>query len=106
MALVQGIHIMAHGDKTEARRIAEAIQQYQCLLIGHNTWSGAGAYAWYASCLPDYLRAEPQVLFEIEDTAIVPTMTPNGMSVGYFRIPGAIGDYVSIHVLMFMNVWD
>src|SRR6266850_1071107 len=104
MALVQGIHILAHGAEIEARRIAEDIQQYQHLLVGHNAWSGAGAYAWYADRLPDYLRSEPYVLFEIDDTDIVPITTSKGMPVGYFRIPGIIGDYVSIRTIVFVNL--
>src|SRR5262245_53023941 len=106
MALVQGIHVLAHGDKGEARRIAIDIQQYQRLLVGPGAWSGAGAYAWYADRLPDSLRSEPQVLFEVEDANIIPITTPKGIALGYFRIPGAIGDYVSIRPIAFMNVYD
>ena len=47
MALVQGIHCLAHGDKTEARRIVIDIQQHQRLLVGTFSVYGAGAYAWY-----------------------------------------------------------
>ena len=106
MALVLGIHVLAHGSKVEARLIADDIQQHQRLLIGPGTWSGAGAYAWYADRLPDYLHTEPQVLFEIDDTDIIPITTPKGIALGYFRIPGAIGDYVSIRLIAFINVWD
>jgi hypothetical protein len=106
MALVQGIHILAHGSKREARGIAADIVQHQRLLIGPGAWSGAGAYAWYADRLPAYLRTEPQVVFEIDDTAIIPVTTPKGLALGYFRIPGAIGDYVSIRPIAFLNVWE
>src|SRR5262245_5255350 len=106
MALVQGIHVLAHGSKVEARVIAVDIQEHHRLLIGPGAWSGAGAYAWYADRLPDYLHPEPQVLFEVEDFNIIPITTPNGMALGYFRIPGVIGDYVSIRPLAFVNVWD
>src|SRR5262245_45651072 len=106
MALVQGIPVLAHGDKSEARRIADDIQQHQRLLIGPGAWSGAGAYAWYADRFPDSLRSEPQVLFEVEDTNIIPIMTPKGIALGYFRIPGVIGDYVSIRPIAVINVWD
>ena len=47
MALVQGIHILAHGDKAEAGRIAIDIQQHQRLLVGVNSVYGVGVYAWY-----------------------------------------------------------
>lgn len=47
MALVQGVHMLAHGDKTQARRIAIDIQQNQRLLVGTSSVYGAGAYAWY-----------------------------------------------------------
>ena len=71
MALVQGIHCLAHGNKTEARRIAQDIQQHQRLLVGTYSVYGAGAYAWYAERLPDTLCDWPQVLFDIDDKAIV-----------------------------------
>jgi len=106
MALIQGIHVMAHGDTTEARRIAEDIQQHQRLLVGHNTWHGAGAYAYYAELLPDDLSDWPQVLFEVDDAAIIRCTTPRGRALDFFRIPGPIGTYVSIHVLTFLHVWD
>src|SRR5262245_20753649 len=106
MALVQGIHVLAHGSKVEARVIAVDIQEHRRLLIGPGAWSGAGAYARYADRLPDYLRSEPQVLFDVEDTNISPITTPKGMTLGYFRIPGVIGDYVSIRPIAFINVWD
>ena len=104
MALVQGIHCLAHGSKTEARHIAVDIQQRQRLLVGTFSMYGAGAYAWYAERLPDRLRDEPRVLFEIDDNAIVDICKYDGTSLGFFRIPGAIGDYVSIHVLAFNNL--
>lgn len=104
MALVQGIHCLAHGNKTEARRIAEDIQQHQRLLVGTYSVYGAGAYAWYAERLPDTLRDWPQVLFDIDDKAIVDICQRDGTSLGFFRIPGTIGDYVSIHVLAFTNL--
>jgi hypothetical protein len=105
MALVQGIHVLAHGNKVEARRIARDIQQNQRLLVGDKTVYGAGAYAWYPNHMPNYLQNWPQVLFEIDDNAIIGVYRRNGISRGFFRIPGAIGNYVSIHVLAFANVW-
>jgi hypothetical protein len=104
MTLVQGIHLLAHGNKTEARRIATDIQQNQRLLVGTNTMYGAGAYAWYAHRIPSKLQNWPQVLFEVADNAIIDICTRNGISRGFFRIPEAIGNYVSIHVLAFTNL--
>ncbi|SRR6266487_3056188 len=104
MALVQGIHCLAHGDKTEARRIVIDIQQHQRLLVGTFSVYGAGAYAWYAERLPEKLRDEPQVLFEIDENAVVDICKRDGTSMGFFRIPGAIGDYVRIQVLAFNNL--
>jgi hypothetical protein len=106
MALIQGIHILGKRDKGEARRIAIDVQQNQRLLVGTNTLDGAGAYAWYVDRFPHNLRDDPQVLFEIDDTAVIECCKRNGESLGYFRIPGAIGDYVSIRVLAFTNVWQ
>ena len=105
MARIQGIHLLAHGDRVEAQRIALDIQQYQRLLVGTNTTYGGGAYAWYADQLPQNLQAWPQVLFEIDDDAICKIRRRDGTSLGFFRIPGTIGSYVCIHVLMFINVW-
>ena len=104
MALIRGIHCLAHGNKGEARRIAEDIQQNQRLLVGTNSIYGAGAYAFYAEHLPRALQDWPQVLFTVEDTMIVDVCKRDGTSLGFFRIPGAIGDYVSIHVLTFNNL--
>jgi hypothetical protein len=106
MALIQGIHILGKTDKGAARRIAIDVQQNQRLLVGPNTMDGAGAYAWYIDRFPEKRRDDPQVLFEIDDTRIIDCCTRNGASLGYFRIPGAIGDYVSIRVLAFTNVWE
>jgi hypothetical protein len=104
MALVQGIHILAHGDKSEARRIAEDIQQNQRLLVGSNSTYGAGAYAFYADRLPASLQDWPQILFTVEETMIVDVCKRDGASLGFFRIPGTIGDYVPIQVLTFNNL--
>jgi hypothetical protein len=105
MALVEGIHILAHGDKAEARRIAMDIEAYQRLLIG--TWSfyGAGVYAYYVATLPPRLREEPQLLFRVDETRIVDVRTRNGTSMGFFRIPGPIGSYVPITVIAFRHMW-
>jgi hypothetical protein len=105
MARIQGIHLLAHGDRGEAQRIALDIQQHQRLLVGTNTMYGAGAYAWYADQLPQNLQDWPQVLFEIDDDAICEIRRRDGTSLGFFRIPGTIGSYVCIHVLTFTNVW-
>ena len=106
MALIRGIHCLAHGDKGEARRIAEDIRQHQRLLVGENSWGSAGAYAWYAEELPPYLHEWPQVLFEIDDQRVVPigVVLPGGRLRRYFRIPGRIGEYVSITVLDFAHL--
>ena len=104
MALVQGIHILAHGDKAEAGRIAIDIQQHQRLLVGVNSVYGVGVYAWYRDYLPSNLHNWPQVLFEIDDSNIVPIRKRDGTALGFFRIPGAIGSYVSIHVLALINL--
>jgi hypothetical protein len=106
MALIQGIHILAHGDKTEARRIAIDIQQHQRLLVGPNAMDGAGAYAYYPDCLPHYWRDAPQVLFGIDDSKILECRKRSGESKGFFRISGTIGDYVNIQVIAFTNVWQ
>ena len=104
MALVYGIHILAKGDRAEARRIAPDIQQQQRLLVGLNTWYGAGAYAWHPNRLPDNLRNLPYVLFEINDAVIVDICRHDGTPRGFFRIPGDIGSYVSISVVEFVSV--
>jgi len=105
MALIHGIHVLAHGDKPAARRIALDIQQFQRLLVGTNTVYGAGAYAWHAQYLPPHLLTWPQVLFEIDDTGIVPICKRDGTPLGFFRIPGPIGSYVPIRVVRFANLW-
>jgi len=104
MAYIQGIHVMAHGDRTEARRIAEDIQRNQRLLVGTGAMYGAGAYAYYPERLLATLRDWPQVLFEIDENAIIEICKRDGTSMGFFRIPGTIGDYVGIHVLAFANL--
>ena len=105
MALVDGIHILAHGDKAEAQRIARDIEVYQRLRIG--TWSfyGAGAYAYYVDTLPPRLREEPQVLFRVDETRIVAVRTRHSTSMGFFRIPGPVGSYVPVMVIAFRHLW-
>jgi len=106
MALVQGIHLLAHGDKAHARDIAVDIQAHQRLLVGPGSVDGAGAYAWHAHLLPPNLHQEPQVLFVIDDFRIIEVRRRrDGVSRGYFRIPGTIGDYVFITVIEFRNLW-
>ena len=63
-------------------------------------------YAWYAEELPPYLQEWPQVLFEIDDQRVVPigVALPGGRLRRYFRIPGRIGEYVSITVLGFARL--
>jgi hypothetical protein len=104
MALIQGIHILAHGDRIEARKIAPDVEQNQRLLVGHNTAHGAGAYAWYKELIPGDLEDWPQVLFEIDDRRVVHVRLRSGASLGFFRIPGVIGDYVSIRVIALSNI--
>jgi hypothetical protein len=106
MALIRGIHCLAHGDKSEARRIADDIRQHQRLLVSENSWGSAGAYAWYADELPPYLREWPQVLFTIDEQRVIPfrVTLPGGQVRHYFRIPGQIGDYVPITVLSFAHL--
>ena len=98
MALIQGIHILAHGSLTRAREIAKDIKENQRLLVGTNTVYGAGAYAWYPDRLPDYWQNSPLVVFEVDDSIICDHPR------GFFRIPGHIGDYVSIRFVEFRNV--
>jgi len=105
MALVQGIHLLAHGNKIDARRIAQDIQQYQRLYIGIGSVYGSGVYAWYRDHLPTDLQTWPQVVFEIDNSRIVPIRKRDGTALGFFRIPGPAGSYVSIHVLTFANLW-
>lgn len=107
MALIRGIHCLAHGNLIEARHIAEDIQRNQRLLVGSGTWGGSGVYAWYPEHFPYELRNWPQVLFEVDDKNVIAVTSPKtGIQTGYFRIPGAIGDYVSIRVIAFKNVWN
>jgi hypothetical protein len=42
----------------------------------------------------------------VEDTNLIPITTPKGIALGYFRIPGVIGEYVSIRPIPFLNGWD
>ena len=105
MALIRGIHCLAHGDKAEARRIAVDIQQNQRLLVGTASVYGAGVYAWYPQTMPPYLSMWPQVIFEIDDHTIAPVCKRDGTPLGFFRIPGAIGSYVSVIVRGFVNLW-
>jgi hypothetical protein len=104
MAIIQGIHILAHGDKMEARRIAVDIQQNQRLLVGSASWFGTGAYAWYIGHIPSRFHDAPQVLFDIDDQRVVSAHTPHGVSLGFFLIPGEIGGYVTTRVLRFLNL--
>jgi hypothetical protein len=87
MALIEGIHFLAKGDKVEARKIAQDIQQNQRLLVGHNTAYGAGVYAWYRHSFPSNLQSGPHVLFEVDDKRITEIFYRNGISRGFFIIP-------------------
>ena len=104
MASVRGVHIIAKGERGEARRIAVDIRQHNRFLIGTNSFFGAGVYAWYEEHLPENLRDAPQVLFEIDDSRIDSVVSRAGVPSGFFRIPGRIGDYVPIRVIRFANL--
>lgn len=68
---------------------------------------GAGVYAWYVDKLPERLRKAPQVHFEIDDARIIPITKRDGTKLGFFRIPGSIGDYVeNIDIIRFENLRD
>lgn len=105
MALVRGVHLLAHGNKAEARRIADDIGQHHRLKVGPNSFYGTGVYAWYEGHLPENLQNAPHVLFEVDDKDIVPVRRRDGAPLGFFRIPGPLGDYVSIRVVRFANLW-
>ena len=105
MALVRGIHVIEKGNELEARRVAPDIKQHQRLLVGINTLYGAGAYAWHQNCLPSYRRNAPQVLFEIDHSAINDLFRRDGTPRGFFLIPRDIGSYVTISVVEISNVW-
>lgn len=104
MASIRGIHVLAHGNKTEARRIAVDISHNNRLYVGTTSFYGAGAYAWYAEFLPENLQDWPQVIFEVDEESIERVLSRQGIPYGFFRIPGNIGEYVSIHVLQFRNL--
>lgn len=84
MARIQGIHLLAHGDRAKAQRIALDIQKHQRLLVGTNTVYGAGAYAWHVDRLPQNLQDWPQVLSDIDDNAICEIRRRDGTSLGFF----------------------
>ncbi len=63
-----------------------------------------GVNAWHHYRLPANLRDWPQVLFEVDDKRVVEIYRRDGVSRGFFIIPGMIGDYVSSHVVKFLNV--
>jgi hypothetical protein len=106
MAMVQGAHLLAHGNRMEARRIAADIRQHHRLLVGTTTLYGAGVYAWHPHRMPPYVAVGPHVIFEIDEKAVVEIRyRTTGVSRGFFLIPGAIGEYISVHVLAFVNVW-
>lgn len=104
MASVRGVHIIAKGERGVARRIAVDIHQHNRLFIGTGSLFGAGVYAWYEEHLPENLRDAPQVLFEIDDSRINPVVSRSGVPSGFFRIPGGMGEYVSIRVIDFANL--
>jgi hypothetical protein len=104
MAFVRGIHLLAHGDKAEAQRIADDIRQHNRLKVGPNSFYGTGVYAWYEDFLPPNMQHAPQVLFEVDEKDIIPVHRQDGTPRGFFRIPGSIGDYVSVRVIRFANL--
>ena len=105
MALVRGIHLLADGSRSRAREITPDITHYQRLLVGPTTTFGAGVYGWHPSCLPEHLKGWPQVRFEVDDAFVEEVILRNGQPLGFFRIPGNIGDYVTINVIEVCNVW-
>lgn len=105
MAIIRGVHILAHGQRDLARQIALDIQQNQRLLVGSATVWGAGAYAWHVDRMPPYLLDWPQVIIEIDDSLIKNVCdSKTGLSYGFFLIPGSIGNYVNVRVIEFVNI--
>jgi hypothetical protein len=45
-----------------------------------------------------------KVIFAIDDKSIVPVCNKDGTPLGFFRIPGSIGSYVSVVVQTFVNL--
>lgn len=57
----------------------------------------------YKASIVWHMGTKP-ILFEIDDEVIVDICKRDGTSLGFFRIPGTIGDYVSIRVLGLTNL--
>ena len=105
MAIIRGVHILAHGQKGLARQIALDVQQNQRLKVGTATVYGAGAYVWHPDRMPKNLRDWPQVVIEIDDGLIKDVCdSKTGESHGFFIIPGPIGSYVNVRVIEFVNI--
>jgi hypothetical protein len=101
---VTGCHVIAKGDAVLASTVAPGIIQ-NGLLINHS-FMGVGAFAFYATMVPQRHASKPMVVFEIDDVFVTrkAAWLPNSPHFAYMQIRGQPLTYAQITVLGFRNL--
>jgi len=105
-SIIKGFHVLAKGNLIEAQKIAKDIYKNQRLLVGSGTFFGSGVYAYFLDNVPKLVKHLPGVVFEISQESIekIHVPIPDKPDFQFFKIPGNIGDFISIKVLGFRNL--
>jgi len=108
---ILGAHLINKGSFDPA--ICQQIQRTGILVVGPNTWYGAGVYAYYADRIPATHRGKATVIFQVQHVnqraEIMDICLPghHTMADGRFfllRVPGVtIGTAIAVTVLGFVN---
>lgn len=109
--LLIGAHRINHGTFDSV--ICQDIQQQSRLRVGSTTVHGAGVYAYYPDRVPGRFRHAPVVVFQvlpqngiISLKAIRVKGGPYAVDTLFFVLPAAVGRYVQVAVLGFVNCHD
>ncbi len=109
--LLIGAHLINKGTFDPV--ICQQIQQSNSLIVGTNTWYGAGAYAYNAERVPVTHRNGPMVVFQVrhlnQRAEILDVCVPGHHHIPdsrffLIRVPGvAIGTAIAVAILGFVN---
>jgi len=110
--LLMGAHRINHGGFDA--QVCQQIVANRALLVGPNTFYGAGVYAYYVDHVPSAFRGDPFVIFQVAPTqrsmdvrhVVIQGQRSGSLSSPGSRflvLPGAVGSLVSVVILGFIN---
>ena len=103
-----GAHLINHGESDT--EVCQSICRTESLIVGPNTYDGAGVYAYFPDRIPLRFQGAPLVVFQarpvramIEVAEIyIPGMSRVSDSL-FFVLRGSIGTSIRVSILGFAN---